>query len=505
MSVWRQGIKLMRSHGVAGGFSLGLHVAFLGLLLPEIAGKWQAPTPPLAIDLLELSAAEQERLPELNPTDSIPGIAAPEVALLQPERLITPSLPPPPSFATSQVPLFYPRLPVQSLPPYPSSTLPTVPLESPVTSSANDVIAESNASASEDQPLPPPPNFKQWPEVDEESIPNSAWVLQSPPRDQEIDSSPEINLPASTQARLAVQLQLRAENLVARAANTTDEEAQKNYLDWRDTEALVEQPETLSIEGEYPLDACVRKLEGIAEYGVTVNEAGVPQNLRVLKSSGYGVFDDQAIADIRSRPLDGSKESYLIKVNYDYDSELCPDLSVAAAPETRAPELEVPDSASTEEGSAVEPGVESETPGSVSGPEDGESAATSEREGLPTEVEGSNGEVPTLEAPVETIAEPADGLEPAEPATAAVPEDPQEIPIAPDSLVAPEPQAEPVEPPPQKVEVRRIDEPTEQAVPVAPEDVIIPDPTRDPKEVLGGPLEGPNPFIEENLPQGNPE
>lgn len=124
-------------------------------------------------------------------------------------------------------------------------------------------------------------------------------------------------------------------NLVAKlqkeTQNTSDEDARKNYVAWA-KEVQNVAPQQLTLSGIYPKDACVGKLEGTAAYGVTVDSAGSVVNSQLIKSSGYPLFNDQALRQIRSHGFandTGTNKPYHVYVNYNYNAQICPSLSIS--------------------------------------------------------------------------------------------------------------------------------------------------------------------------------
>ncbi|MGL5795054.1 MAG: energy transducer TonB, partial [Waterburya sp.] len=119
---------------------------------------------------------------------------------------------------------------------------------------------------------------------------------------------------------------------------TTDEDATKNYLAWlkkvQDTK-----PEKLVIQGTYPRDACIRKLEDSSFFGIVVDGTGAVMALDLIKGSKYSIFNELASKDIidalrpsvANRTLENKTKKpkpYQIKVDYKYDPEICPSLTL---------------------------------------------------------------------------------------------------------------------------------------------------------------------------------
>lgn len=149
----------------------------------------------------------------------------------------------------------------------------------------------------------------------------------------------------------------RANNLTLDLTNTTSSEEQENYINWLAKIEIVE-AEDLSIEGNYPLDACPLKLEGTTVYGVLVNGKGQIRELDLIRSGGYGIFNQQAKEDILTRRFDydiPQSKAYRVSVNFAYNQQICPSLTLpgleegAALPETITPPAPPPLSTKTKE------------------------------------------------------------------------------------------------------------------------------------------------------------
>ena len=121
-----------------------------------------------------------------------------------------------------------------------------------------------------------------------------------------------------------------ANKLEKNTENTSDEDARKNYVAWS-TEVKNAQSKQITLRGSYPKDACIRKLEGMTTYGVTVNPSGSIINTKLIKSSGYTLFNNQALAQIKNHKFanqTGANQPYHVYVNFKYDSKVCPSISI---------------------------------------------------------------------------------------------------------------------------------------------------------------------------------
>jgi hypothetical protein len=104
--------------------------------------------------------------------------------------------------------------------------------------------------------------------------------------------------------------------------NTTDKEANANYLAWIE-KAQNTKPNRMTIAGTYPQDACLRRLQGVVIYGATITQ-GKANNLNLIQSSGYAIFNQQAATDIQNRTffnnLNGATQ---ISVTFDNNDRIC--------------------------------------------------------------------------------------------------------------------------------------------------------------------------------------
>ncbi|MBF2021843.1 MAG: TonB family protein [Hydrococcus sp. C42_A2020_068] len=364
--------------------SIGIHAFVLGVGLPIFPKAWQKEkaTNAREVGLVELNAAEQSRLPNLEQpsledipqypdpsslngsffdSSSLPSL--PSLPPSYPSASNLPSLPPPPNTIAlgNNLPVVVP--PQQSIPALPSpqralpspSTLPTLPSQPP------------NFQYPPTYPpkiQPPPINElrTQRPDFGELRPPIPADELINRRDSIVTGSGTPTGNPAGTSqqamvngnggqtnaaanARAALQerriKQLVAENirgaesLIADKENTTDEEARENEVNWR-VRVKVAQPTEIALEGTYPKAACMRKLEGTTVYGVMVNAQGrvasSPYRPYLIRSAGYPVLNQQALNEIKERSFTnqtGQTQPYRVVVNYKYDPKVCPSLAVA--------------------------------------------------------------------------------------------------------------------------------------------------------------------------------
>ncbi|MEO1466991.1 MAG: hypothetical protein AAFR89_12380, partial [Cyanobacteria bacterium J06633_1] len=142
------------------------------------------------------------------------------------------------------------------------------------------------------------------------------------------------NTPEQIAARKAAASQERIaslrQSLTKTQDGTSDEEARKNYIVWLAKVKDIE-PDKIEINGSYPRDACIRRLAGSTVFGVVVNAEGEVVARDLLKGAQYPIFNQQASKDIGDRIFANPTEKpkpYQVQVNYQYDAEICPSLTL---------------------------------------------------------------------------------------------------------------------------------------------------------------------------------
>jgi hypothetical protein len=176
------------------------------------------------------------------------------------------------------------------------------------------------ARASRTAPPPSTPNPQASRTAPTTSTPNpQASTTPTPTIDNQ---TPE----TTTQPSLAEQ-EIQRNLLTRNETNTSDREAQRNYLNWIATINQGGKREDITITGTYPPDACVKQLDGTAIVGVLVDGNNNPMGEgKLIKSSGYPVFDLPALGDALTTTFDnktGRSKIYLVTVEYKYNSEVC--------------------------------------------------------------------------------------------------------------------------------------------------------------------------------------
>ena len=326
--------------------SVVLHLLVLRFGLPTI--RFNNDGGQREVSVIELNPEQQARLPDLYPqlqSDSNLNLPQPDLDDPAAPFAIPPDLIPGITDPANLPPLIIPPPPtfdIPALPPVTDITLPPVgdlsDLPLPPQIDPLDFKVE---------PLELPPNIGQVPEVptvpevsdspDPAIAANPDQPLEQEPKQKPTEAIPQIQpreTPEQIAARKLTQSQERIKNLRQSLTKTDDgtseEEARKNYVAWLAKVKDIE-PEQLEFIGTYPRDACIKRLEGSSVFGVVVNVEGEVVALDLLKGAKYPIFNQQASETISDRLFENETEKpkpYQVKVNYEYDSEICPSLTL---------------------------------------------------------------------------------------------------------------------------------------------------------------------------------
>lgn len=330
--------------------------------------------------VVELNAIEQTRLPDLTPqqffswdgminslpdgnnqmpNSQLPNIPLPDgnfnsfqFPLIDNSNSAIVNLPPPPSLPPSfdDAPIYLPQYSFNDSIPQPANQLPPPPpldanamadlppnmsMDSP--ENVIDIEAQDNQAEirqnlfpveTTEEDLSP----RQWINRNNQQIAENANsnTLANYPTGE--NSQPQESTIAMTSPPItAKNYQELGESLQAENQSTSNEEARKNYVSWAAQETKTGKPKEMTITGIYPRDACIRRLEGEATYGVTVNPQGRVTNTQLIKSSGYPLFNNQAFRQIQGMGFNntGIPEAYHVRVNFKYNPNICPSLSLS--------------------------------------------------------------------------------------------------------------------------------------------------------------------------------
>lgn len=332
--------------------------------------------------IIELNSLEQTRLPNLNPSNSLnwnnlnplpevnnfDGLTIP-LPPLENNSFDLPevnnnimyddfaALPPPPVGMNSFSPPSIPQTsydfevsdtsPVDLPPPPPvnQNSLANLPPISDSETQINDINEANNSNPSSPFNRNIPVNQildeERQAEIRRQLFANSPMEVVVNPRDVINNRDNKIDVKNDSLGMLGNENQLPTnsknplssltDKLAKNTENTSDEEARKNYIAWaKEVENI--SPQEVSLVGIYPKDACVKKIEGVTTYGITVNPMGNVVASRLIKSSGYNLFNEQALKQITARQFENNTNGnvpYHVYVNFQYDSKVCPSVSLS--------------------------------------------------------------------------------------------------------------------------------------------------------------------------------
>ncbi|HEY9641833.1 MAG TPA: energy transducer TonB [Coleofasciculaceae cyanobacterium] len=336
---------------VAAIASLGAHALLFGLLplLPNSVLSAKEPDIKRSVGVVELTPAEQSRLPEISTAPlELPPIAQQPLPAsrslpssgnysLNPLPSIVPPAPGPffPDSSTnlnddlanilrqySAAPP--PRQPVLSTPPAPPK-----PAQTPDPKPANDRVNPQPGLTTDNQAINPSSTPSQQPAPSPQAA-NS----QTPPRRSLND---EI---LARRNQIAQQLALLAPDATGTDTTGSGENSPlSRYNKWLiaavewlgedyDGKTKAEQVEINDVP--YPTAACLRELSGDAVVGVVVDGQGKvvadPVQPEILKGSGVVLFNQKALEAAASHQYQatGKKKAYRVLIKFDYSKEKCP-------------------------------------------------------------------------------------------------------------------------------------------------------------------------------------
>ena len=384
--------RLQKKIFLPGNFSLlasvGLHGVLLGVVLP----KWHVEAQPKRdstltnTPVIELNEFEQTRLPNLSwskgnlltqlppPNTQIPHFSTPPIDNSTISNFtLHPSLTP---FSN-----YSPNIPTSdTLPPPPPPRAITPQAIATILPDIENKLANIQSSEQEELNLKTRaslfPSLENYEPIDPRELinlnhspnqPNQETPMAvNPPnstRNESESGNNQVTLsspPATPPPYLGLTSMLQADT-----SNTTNEEARKNYVAWLE-EVRDVKPEQVTLIGVYPQDACIRKLEGSAAYGVTVNPQGKVTDSQLIKSAGYPLFNQQGLKQIQARSFantTSNPKAFHVYVNFSYNPDICPSLTLSRV---KAPPVKPPSNlnfpSSSEPNSKPEQHQEQSTP-----------------------------------------------------------------------------------------------------------------------------------------------
>ncbi|MEL4895950.1 energy transducer TonB, partial [Crocosphaera sp. Alani8] len=344
-------LSIFNSNFISTFISVGLHGLALFLVVPYLSNlpasePEVSDSSPINVPLIELNPSEQNRLPNPNsglstipdfPNSSLgdlPMLDSPSLQSSLPNTFSNlpapPALPPLPPLNSynnySRIPIALPprRSFTPSPPPVPRS-LPTPPpfpeLKNPTPKTPPIPNSENSATPNSRQDIgfgDPNPNKPDHP------------LFQRPSNVNPLANNPRLprnlNTTISRQDQIARRLledtEKAVNNLTYNPRGTTRREGNLKDAEWqRQTGVQLKPSQILRLRGTYPKSACNLKLEGTSVYNVLVNSDGqlTKPPFRTL-SSGYGLLDNQAFQEVKSRSF---PQSTRVQVRFRYDSKIC--------------------------------------------------------------------------------------------------------------------------------------------------------------------------------------
>ncbi|HEY9770764.1 MAG TPA: hypothetical protein V6C71_20120 [Coleofasciculaceae cyanobacterium] len=355
-----QSSKLVNPAQLCLLLSIALHLLVLKFGLPTI--KFNNDSGKREVSVIELNREQQSRLPDLSPQlndparsdpNNLPGANSsdPAAPFAIPPNLIPGignsnnlpplTIPPPPIFDFSSLP---PTTDITRPPVGDLSNLPQPPAIDPSDFKVKPIKLPPNTGK-----IPAPPNnLPTFPQKSPQTDRSPQATIKPEQKPQLPVTKPEVEQPKPTPEQIAtkkaVESQERISNLrqslTKTNAGTTDEDARRNYIAWL---AKVEdiEPDKIEIKGIYPRDACIKRLKGSSVFGVVVNTQGAVAAIDLIKGAEYSVFNQQGSKDLSDRIFANKTKKpkpYQVKVNYEYDAEICPSLTLPSIRTEEKPE-----------------------------------------------------------------------------------------------------------------------------------------------------------------------
>jgi TonB family protein len=328
--------------GISAIASLALHlplVLFLPRLFSTTPGL-EEPELKSSVDVVELSPAEQGRIPDFQtPEIILPSLAQTPSSLSitplpKPSTTLSPSLPPltPPSSSmwglgssTFQFPA-QPKLPSIMLPPASSYTIIPPPVQQRPAPQPPAPTASPTVAAS--------PTASPTPTATPTATATPAPTASPTPGDiAAVEPVQPTRTEAQVNQELLARTQERRDSFTYNAEGTGEAARQSAFNEWLENPAQpwLEKEQAavvamivdnkVNIDGAYPPAAAYHNLAGVVELAVLVDKDGKPDpevGVTVLNSSGYKIFDQQAIAEAMNYKFDatGEKTAYYVTVKF---------------------------------------------------------------------------------------------------------------------------------------------------------------------------------------------
>lgn len=311
--------KWLQTKSIGLFISGGVHLLFLGLILPNLNSDR---------DELDLSRGPRRvrlvRITPQSPRENLKNNTnlTPSTSLVNPNPVIENPLLSSPDNLNLEDTQVSPELPIPEPP----------PLSSLDSSLNRDRTSSPFLDFS--PPAPLPPELLNIINPTEDSLNSPKLIKPEIPVETatKTTESPSTTPPETDTANsddLIASYEAKAKALKYDSTNTSEKEVKDNYNRWIRWQSGTN-PIKINWQGKYPLDACIKRLEGKAVYGVLVSPDGSIINLHLIQSTGYSLLNQIASEEIEAYQFSPSEEiqGYLTTVEFKFASDICPSLTI---------------------------------------------------------------------------------------------------------------------------------------------------------------------------------
>ncbi|ACK64959.1 TonB family protein [Rippkaea orientalis PCC 8801] len=448
-------IRVFNSNSVSAIASVGIHGLVLGLAIPSLTqfSTPQNPANQRNVEVIELTDAELARLPDQSSSldmSEFPNTPLENIPLVDPSSLGS-SLPNPVN--TLPTPPSLPPLP--NLPPLPSNytaiprPMGSLPIAPPPRGPFRLPPSLGNTPAMPPLRLPTSERTPQRPDFGPlpDPIPIDALINQGKGKpvqpDQIAANSPSNQTPSEE------------DNLAYNPINTSNADLYNNLgNDAQKTGRVLTKNDTKQLIATYPKQACSLQSDKTVTYRVSTNAQGSVVDSAIMRSSGYPLFDQQALAQIKSTGF-AKNTHYLVNVLFPFDPKICTGVTTIPQNQPEPPTTVSPKP--TQPPTTVTPQV-SPTPTTVSPkPTQPPTTASPKPTQPPTTVSPKPAQPPTTVSPKPSEPPTSVSPQPSEPPTSVSPQPTQpQPPITPklptsEALSPAQPSSPPITPPAETV------------------------------------------------------
>lgn len=328
--------------------SIGIH-GILGIVLPflpQASSRLTEPGIPRPVSLVELTPEQQSRLPDF----STPQISLPSVPPSNPDIYALTPLPNP--FTTIPTPL---PLPSFSIPPFfippPPLSARRPPQPSPSRAPTPTPPPTPSNTPAQTEPSPSPTQFgpiARVPELGNLNPTRNQREPNLPGKNPNVASGNPSPNPTQQPSPPTPSEQTDQQQLLTYNPEGTDPDLVYAPLsEWSRSvsESVQTELENLDVTAPYPKEACEisPKPQGTAVIGVVVNAEGRvvndPAEPELFLSSGYPLFNQQAIELVKNYEFDatGQSQVYLVSVKFEYKADACASSETSETPPSPTP------------------------------------------------------------------------------------------------------------------------------------------------------------------------